>query len=393
MLYRKFIFFQISVASFYPVLAEGSSDFDKTAKPLQLEASLVYMDNYNPLSVADLSAKGAKVGFSGKLVTTSESIWLQADYSANHQQYNLDDSTTVMEESFQSAHLDLKSRLFIANKWSVDVNAKIQKHDELLGTGLSRIRPNVTVSDSYQRSVLGLHFNYGSEISKRSFRFGFRSQDQDYASHNIYSDLFDLTQNIFDLGFGYRVSEDTRIVAVFEHRELDYDIANSLDSTLSKVLLGVEWQASGKSEVSAKLGMYQHRYDTKPDNSGATWELGAVFFPREDFSIALDSTQLSIAGDSELSTDTIERDIAVTLTYFYSDVWRYGFKAQTRQSQYQEPENDRTADQNQVSVFANLTWLEHQRVTLSLLSETLDDELRNIDYKQNRIDLSWQYDF
>lgn len=393
MLYRKFICFQLLVASFYPVLAEASGDFDKTAKPLQVEASLAYMDNYNPLSEADVSATGAKVVVNGRLVTRSESIWLQADYAVNHQQYNLNDSTLGMEDSFQSAHLDLKSRIFFATKWSVDVNAKLQQHDELLGTGLSRVRPNVTVSDSYDQSIIGVHYNYGSELSERSFRFGMSVQDQDYASNNEYSDLFDLTQNVIDLVFGYRVSEDTRIIALFEHRELDYDIANSLDSTLSKVLLGFEWQASGKSMVSAKLGMYQHRYDSQQDSSGATWELGADFFPTENFSIALDSAQLSIAGDSELSTDTVERNFATTFTYFYSDVWEFGLQARIRESQYQEPENDRTSDQNEVSIFAKITLMEHQVIKLKLMSETLDDEQRSIDYKQNRIDLSWHYDF
>lgn len=393
MLYRILTISLLTAASLYPALVRANGDFDRAASPLQAEVSLIYLDNYNPLSVADVSATGVMAAVNGKLVTTSESIWLQADYAISHQQYNLNDSLVTMDDSFQSAHLGLSSRLFFASKWSVDVNTKLQKQDELLGTGLSRVRSNVTIADSYDQANMGLHFNYGSELSKRSLRFGLSVQDRDYASNNEYSDLFDLTQNVLDLLLGYRISEDTRVIALFEHRKLDYDIADSLDSTLSKVLLGVEWQASGKSAISAKVGMYQHRYNAQEDSSGATWELGAEFFPRGDFSIALDSAQLSIAGDSELSTDTVERNFAVTLTYLYSDVWHYGLKALTRQSQYQEPENDRTADQNEVSIFANLRLLDYQGITLRLMSETLDDEQRNIDYKQNRIDLSWHYDF
>lgn len=392
MLYKNLLLVILVLTSVVSVSTLAKGDFDKDLSPLNAAFALQHTDNYNPLALDSLSATGIKAELQGNLVTVSESIWLQGDYELGQHKFSLEDSEVEMQDSFQNIRLGIDSRFFFASKWSVDLATSYHKQDELLGTGLSRLRMNVTNQDSYTATGFSAELNYGSELSTRMLKLGARRIERDYESNNEYADSFDLSQSVYDILFNYRVSDFTRLIAFAELRELKYDSATDLDSSISKAMLGVHWKASGKSSLSAQIGMYQRSYDELDSSSGATWEIGAEYYMREDVIFQLNSSQASVAGDSELSTDTVERLLNVELSYLYSDVWRYGLQGHLIQSQYSEPTNDRTADQSNVAGFVELTLLSNQTLRLQVQSESLEDKQRSIDFSQNRIDLSWYYE-
>lgn len=370
-------------------------DFNKDASPLEVSLSLEANDNFNPLTVDEVSALGYQVGAKGSLVNHSEGIWFQADYAASGTSYNLDNQPNLpaMDESFNDYDLGIKTRLFISPKWFFDVGIKQNQYDEKFATGLSRSRKNIRNADRVTLTNISSAMTYGSDTDSRYITLSVENAKTNYDPINEYSDLFDLSQDIVKLEVGFSISQVTKLLASMEYRDLDYTISDNLDSQILRALAGISWQPAGKSRLHLLVGYYQHRFDNIDNNNGLTWELGADYFPRDDFSISLDSSRRSTAGDSETATDTVVVTTQSRMTYRYSERWWIGANLMARSIDYEEPTGARTADDFTTGAFLQLRFRDYHSLTLSVDNQSVEDADRAIDYQQNRIDLIWQYAF
>lgn len=368
--------------------------YDKSKSPFVFSLGATYTDNYNALLEPDLKASSLTATIKGNLVTKQEEHWFEAKYLALTNQFQLSDNQIEQDDGYATFDIGLNNRLFVANRWSIDFNVRYTDFDEQIGTGISRFRQDIAQNDSATISQGSVSVTYGADRTYRSIQLTYVKSVRDYDNVNAYSDFFDLEQDVASLYSNFRISDQTQLIALLEYRTLTYEFAPSLDSDYYRFLTGAEWLPGGKSKVLALIGAYQRRYDIIDDTSGVNWELAIDYFPREDLLISLGSERRSTSGvNNELSVDTIEEEHVAEVLYFYSEQWRFGIGATLRVLEYQEFLQEGNSDDLTIGLSSQVNLSDHSIVNVFIGTNTLEDENRNVDFRQNSVSLAWQYEF
>ncbi|WP_343862565.1 hypothetical protein [Aliiglaciecola litoralis] len=368
--------------------------YDKTKSPFIFGVGVGYTDNYNPLLEEDVKSSSLSATGKGNLVTKQEEYWFEAKYLVQTSQFQLADNLIEQSDSFSTFDLGLNNRVFLDQRWSVDLNARYTDFDERIGSGISQFRQGIAENDSASIAQLSASVTYGADRAYRSIQFTVVKSIRDYDDVNVYSNSFDLEQDVVSLYSNFRLSDQTQLIALVEYRKLTYEFAPSLNSNYFRFLTGTEWLPGGKSKVLALIGAYQRRYDTIDNTSGVNWELAIDLYPREDMLFSLGSERRSTSGENnENSFDTIEEEHIAEWLYFYSDQWRFGLTAKLRRLKYQELLQDGTADDLNYGLSTQINLSDHSVVNILIGTNELKDETRGVDATQNSIGVSWQYEF
>jgi len=364
---------------------------DKEASPLKINFLGYTTDNFNPTLDNTYHASLIKLSAHGKLVTINNALSLQANYAANYQGAKLDSNTLTKSNDFYSTEFGLLARLYLQKELFLDALVSYEKTDELPGTGISKLRKNILFSDEKTQVNALLGITYGSDIASRSMSLTYSQIDSEYADINSYSSLFSFTQKTLTSNIKFKLSSATHFILFIEHQQDDYDALSRDDSTMQRIMVGMDWQASGSSTIKALIGKYQRNPNIADKTSGLTWQLSYQYSPRDDFKIQLSSTQSSIAGESELSTNSVQQQWLVQADYLYNSQWHYGLNAVTGQTNYKESQGKRTFDEALIKLFTSYQFRKYSRVEFYLGDRSVKESNNIIDYQQNEVGLSWYY--
>jgi len=140
----------------------------------------------------------------------------------------------------------------------------------------------------YELSTFGGDYTYGGEQSRGRVKLAGKSADFDYQNYRDFTRFYDRTEDTFAGTFFWKIA--ARTDALLEARLIDNnysrrnpaDPGGSLTNEEMNYLLGVSWEATGKTSGHVKLGMYDRQYDSgsRGDEDGFLWEVGVVYQPR-----------------------------------------------------------------------------------------------------------------
>jgi len=366
---------------------------DKKASPLELDVSGYTTDNFNP--TLDNGRRASLVGLSaqGKLVNINDVLSLQAKYAANYQEAKLDSTTLTKTKNFLSTELGLLARAYLQKEWYVDAGINYAKKDELLGTGISKLRKNVTSADQQTNTTAFAGITYGSDTANRNISLTYTQSNIEYANINNYSSLFSFTQQTLAANVKFKLSSATHFIFFVEHQQDNYDAISRDDSAMQRIMAGMDWQPSGSSTITALVGKYQRSPDLADKTSGLTWQLSYQYNPRDDFKMQLSSTQSSIAGESESSTNSVKQQWQLQADYFYNSLWNYGVNVLSSQTEYKESLGKRTFDETFVKLFMNYQHRKYSGAQLYIGHRSAKESTNIIDYQQNEVGISWHSKF
>ncbi len=207
--------------------------------------------------------------------------------------------------------VDADAHLEANSKNAFDVYAGYHFLHEARGQGFSQGQLFLLLDrpDTFEEVVYGAAYTYGGEDSKARINLAADVYDKEY-------ERFDnprLTRNRTNTGFTgtfyYGVSDKTDIVATTRYTEVEYDEAPldanpSLDSEEVEFLLGVEWEATGKTTGSILLGLVNKDFD---DNQREDWDNeftwdATVIYQANDFHVftfGASNDQLEAVGTSD----------------------------------------------------------------------------------------------
>jgi len=378
---------------FVKVLHATDVVIDKDASPFESNLTGYTTDNFNP--TLDTSHRASLLGLSaqGKLVTIKNALTLQVNYSADYQKAKLDSDSLTNNKSFLSTDLGVLARLYLQKEWYVDTAINYSKKDQLLGTGISKLRKNIISADQQTQTNALVGITYGGETSSRSISLTYSQTDTNYANINNYSSLFSFTQQALIANIKFKLSSATDFILLIEHQQDDYDAITRDDSTMQRIMAGMNWQPSGSSKITALIGKYQRTPDVADKTSGLTWQFSYQYSPRDDFKVQLSSTQSSIAGESEISTDSVKQQWQLQTDYFYNSLWHYGFNGVSSQTDYKEALGKRTFDEKFVKLFTRYQFRKYNNVQFYIGYRSAKESTNIIDYQQNEVGLSWHYKF
>ncbi|WP_088328876.1 hypothetical protein [Lacimicrobium sp. SS2-24] len=373
--------------------AQSYTEYDKNTDKLVLSNALLATDNINPLKSEDKSALGWQLDAHGALVALGEGQQYKLLYGATLNQWQQQPASLLQDNSFFQGEIAAHGRWHLSQAWQLNGSAGYQHTDQMPGTGLSRLREDIVATDSRKYSDAQLGLSYGHDASARRLSLNYHHGAVRYSGDNAYLDEFELDQTTLTGTIAFRLSAATRFILELENQQDDYLAVTRFDSDKNKVLAGIEWDYSGLTRIKALVGAYKRETEQRPDTDGSAWQLSLNYRPREDTGIRIESSQDSVAGDSELASDSRMRSLLLELTYRYSQLWQWGLLLNTSETRFEEAVQVRFLDEKLARVWVALALQQQHQFRLSL--QYKDNQLSDntVDYQQSQIMASWQYRF
>lgn len=375
-----------------PLVSAAVSVIEKDASPLELSIAGVYTDDINPTLDESFAAYGAVFAPKGKLVSSFEGAQFLLDYSAELGRYKLDDESAVIDnkQDFDSYKIKLLSRFFISRAWHLD--AQIQHIDQIqhFGTGISQLRENVFKADHLKQNKAAASLVYGQDTSSRYISLSAFSSKTTYQPINTYSDFFDITQQGLELDLAFKQSDLTSWLFRLAVTDEDFVAVERQDSQVYQALLGINWRASGKTNLEALIGMYSREFDSQDANSGLSWVLDFTTEPTKNWLIDIKSARFSGVSKSEITSSSVEQNVSLNITYKASERWHFGMSLSAGKTEFDLVESTSELNESRAEVNVSLLLKQHSKILFSVgvNDQSFDDAL--IDHQQGEARLTWQ---
>jgi hypothetical protein len=365
------------------------------ASPLSLSLAALYVDDINPTTVEDIAAYGIGLNGKGQLVTKGEGIKLLLDYQASVDTYESseDNPSAQDNQDFYDYEVSLLSRFFISKRWYLDAQIKRIEEIQKFGTGISQLRNNILEADHQKQNSGALSLVYGSDTSSRYVSLKVFASDNNYADSNEYSTLFNLKQRGAELNLAYRQSSISSLLFRISAIDDNYASDTREDSEVVQALIGLMWQPTGKSKLEARLGMYWRTYATRSSTSGLSWLVNYSTEPTENWLLKLSSARFSDVSNSEFSSDSVRQNLALDISYAYSEQWKIGIKGKLENTEFNSSEPTLELDERHAHLYVALQAKKHSEISLLLGSATKSITDGSTQYQQSEVRLAWQLDF
>lgn len=217
--------------------------------------------------------------------------WLEGIYSDSSD----DDYSDYLIDA--DVHLEANSRNMF------DLYAGFHKLHEERGSGFSQGELVFLIDrpDTYEEEVAGAAYSYGSEESKGRVVLAYDYYDKEYVRFPSEQITRDRTNNTLTGTLYWGVSERTDILLEGQFVDIEYDKAAldtgpDLDSEETRVLLGVAWEATGKTTGTIKLGVLNKDFkDSAREDfeDEFTWDADIFYEANERHLFSLGAAQLA----------------------------------------------------------------------------------------------------
>lgn len=135
--------------------------------------------------------------------------------------------------------------------------------------------------DEWHSFGLSGKWHYGGVGAKGALDFSVGTVDRQYDNNREFTATRDRRASYFGVTYSHEMSPKTHFLTQFKRTNIDYDIA-TLDSTETRLMLGAEWKATGKTSARALVGYLTKDFDEPQhdDFKGVAIEVGATWSPR-----------------------------------------------------------------------------------------------------------------
>lgn len=185
-----------------------------------------------------------------------------------------------------------------------------QAHEDrgtVLTEGIDPETTTVNEPDEFTQQSLGLMYEFGARTAKGRLRLSADYLDHSYDNHRDRTRFFDRDEKGYGAAFLWRAFPNTALVLEGRQREIEYSEQRpgeaSLDSTEHTALVGAEWDATGQTTNSVRIGHKRKNFSAseRVDGSNMVWELGTTWRPRSyssfDFDIRRTPNETNGTGD------------------------------------------------------------------------------------------------
>ncbi|MEH6825765.1 MAG: outer membrane beta-barrel protein [Motiliproteus sp.] len=356
----------VSVATLGLLLAPVANAIDEgarlTAGPfqllLQLDAQVRYDDNIftderdGESSLITEVTPGFRLLKEDGVNSTSLGYALNAGFYASSSDDNyfdsLFDATSHMEFSRRS-QLDLKGEVLLG-------------HDDR-GSEFSKTDPTaIAEPDRYRTITLAADYGYGAENAQGRFVLGAEYLNKNYTNHRDTSAGRDRDNMGVSGTFFYRLMPKTRALFELKYKDIDYDEADTLDSTNSSYRVGLTWETTAKTTGTVKVGLAQKDFDdpVRKDFDGFSWEASVQWAP-QTYSV-FDLTTSRSAEEGNGTGDFIDNE---TLSLGWTHAWNQRLSSRVSASLSIDDFNGDPQQDDLTSYAVKLDYLFHRNVSFS----------------------------
>jgi hypothetical protein len=196
-----------------------------------------------------------------------------------------------------NAHIEINSRNMI------DAYAGFYSLHEDRGSGFSEgvLVLLIDEPDEYEDTVAGGAYTFGGADSKGRLKLAGDYLDKNYTNHKPDTDTRDRENTKGTGTFYWKIGPKTDILAEVTYEEVEYqtqftDGTPQLDSDVTHYLLGVSWEATGKTTGFLKLGTMDKDFDDSARDDfddEFSWDASVLWEPSDRHAFTFGSAQLA----------------------------------------------------------------------------------------------------
>jgi len=209
----------------------------------------------------------------------------------------------------------------ISNRTNFSVSAEYYEGTDRIGTANQQGGIIDLDLDPDEWHSLGFDgkWHYGGVGAKGAIDLVVGTIDREYDNNREFTATRDREIQYFGGTYSHQVTPKTSYLAQFRRSNIDYDNA-TLDSTETRMMLGAEWDATGKTSARALVGYLTKDFDEPQheDFSGLAVEVGATWRPRTystfDLTLARETDETNGNGSY-----VVRNSAALGWTHFWKD--------------------------------------------------------------------------
>lgn len=259
------------------------------------------------------------------VVTVAPTLRLVAQDRDNHYSvqyaiaaglYSEDSNDNYIDHALDvAAHFEPTSRV----RFDVSGGYAILHDDRGTGFSESKGLPFILAMsepDQYTRTALGGGVEYGAEEAVGQVRVGLGMAQKRYDLDDRAA-ARDLDTLNLELGLSLRLMPKTKMLFDIEREQGNYENSTTAavsDYTETRFLVGLAWEATGKTTGKVRLGNSNRELESGNDLSKFTWTAGVVWAPREHSRFTFDGGQRNNDGNAD--ADNVRRTRAVLNTNY-----------------------------------------------------------------------------
>lgn len=208
--------------------------------------------------------------------------------------------------------------LVFSGRASLRLNAALRHGHDARG---STDRGIAAVPDEYDNAGIEGVFSYGAPGARGRFEINAGAFARRYTNNRLTTEVSDRDTTALGGTFYWRVMPRTELLAQASFTDIDYRLAASTqDSTESRYLFGVKWEATAKTTGTAKFGRMTKKFDsgTRADVSGASsWDVGVRWSPLT-YSVFDFVTSKTTGESTGIGDATVNNAYGVTWSHAWS---------------------------------------------------------------------------
>lgn len=217
--------------------------------------------------------------------------------------YRIDDVRYVASpaDNYTNHTFQANANLFLSGRAGLRLRGEFRRAVDPRG---STDRTVSDVPDEYLNYGIDGIFSYGSPGAKGRIEIDAAAYARRYQNNRIVTAASDRNSTALGGTFLWRVAPKTELLALFQHRRIDYLLnASGQDSAELRYQVGAKWEATAKTTGIVKYGVLQKKFDSsgRVDFSGAAWEAAVRWNPLTystfDFATSKTTNESTGTGD------------------------------------------------------------------------------------------------
>lgn len=364
-----------------------------TAGPLEITPELSLDTRYDDNIFRSFTDEDDDIIFEVRPKLTAISEWRENSFSfeaelidATYEDSDPDEYTDWTVDS--DLHLEANSRN------AFDVYAGYHFLHEARGSGFSQADGQLFLlldrPDTYEEVVYGAAYTFGGDDSKGRIRLAADVYDKEYDRFQLDNITRDRDNTTFKGTFYWAVSDRTDLVFEGRYTDVDYDEASQdptpgLDSEETAALVGLEWEATGKTTGRILLGAVDKDFD---DDARDDWEWeftwdADVFFQANDFHL-FSFGAANVVSEAVGTSDFINTDeYTATWDWEVNDLTRINASGRVAKDEYEGDVREDDLYLFTVGVERDVRrWF---TIGLSYTYDERDSNVSTLDYERNVI--------
>lgn len=222
---------------------------------------------------------------------------------------------SASDEDYMDHFVGADITLDLTQKFNVNAGVSYRQGHEnrgIAGVANTGIKPN-----EWDQWAAGVEAVYGRRIATAQIGLAYEHRDREYTNNGQLTR--DNVADKVELTGYYNLGPKTQLLIQPSYTQFDYP--NSLqDNDVTKVLVGVTWNATAKTTGKLLVGRYEKNFDNAAfqDQSGASWDVEVTWEPKTYstvlFKLGRDTNDSTVTGSSSFESTSASIDWTHDLT-------------------------------------------------------------------------------